>query len=533
MKQIVPNLISNQIRKPFLLFLSVFAFSFAMIAQNPTNGGNIGGNQTVCAGTVPALITSESPASGGQAGTIEYLWMFTTNANAQPGGSGYTAIANSNSASYQPGPLYTTTYFVRCARTIGSGNPAFSAESNNISTITVNDLPNSSIGGNPGSGFTGTTVTFTASSAGPGGSYAWDFNGDGIIDCTTQTCTYTYNNSGTFNVNLTVTNANGCSSTTTGTITITNPFIANINDPCFCGNPLNYIPPGSLNYFNHDYIQITGNPGETWTITSISNFSGAGGDIYIVNSLTGTVTPITVGTVIPETTSGTYYLNLWFNGGLGGWSVTVSNGTGTNSITLSSGPGAINNCPLCPNAPLPVELVDFKATTIGKQVELSWITAAEINNSHFEIERSLDGARFDFLGQKEGFGTSNTNNYYNFMDTEAVPGETYYRLKQVDYNGDYTYSDVVSVRIDSDQVIVNVSPNPVTNTTVVRLGTDVAPNTVLELLSSTGQIVRTYKVQDDASSLEIDMTGLAEGIYLLSVANASREQKAFYKVVKF
>ncbi len=531
MKQIVPIKITNLMgfKKAILFAFSMFMIAGMAIAQNPTNGGNItfGGSTTttICPGETPPTITSTAPASGGNASqTLEYLWMSTTVPGATAGGTQYTAIPNSNSLTLSPGPLGQTTFFVRCARRIGMGNnPLFTAESN-IVTVNVLSSPTATISGNPGSGFSGLDVTFTGSYGGPGATYFWNF-GNGQTSSSQNPPAVTYTAPGTYNVTFTVTSSNGCETTTTTTVIVTAPSGANIADPCFCGNPLNFSPPGSLDFFNHDYVLVNSNPGETWILTP--NNTVGGGLFTLVN---GVISPITGPVVIPETAPGVYYINVWFNGALGGWQASAGNGT----FNLTTGPGSMNPCPTCPQAPLPVELNDFKATVAGDNlVSLTWETGSETNNSHFDIERSLDAARFENIGTVAGNGTTSATNFYKFDDVKAVAGETYYRLKQVDLDGGYEYSDVLTVRIASDDVIVSVSPNPVKESAIVRLGDNIAPNTVLELLTPAGQVVRTFEVDNSTSSLEINISDLPEGIYMLSVDNASREQKAFYKVVKF
>ncbi len=91
-------------------------------------GGSICCDQEICPGEIPAEIGNETLPGGGGAATIEYLWLCTTNPSTAPGGSTWTPIADSNSASYQPGPVYQTKYFVRCARRAGCDQ--FIVESN-------------------------------------------------------------------------------------------------------------------------------------------------------------------------------------------------------------------------------------------------------------------------------------------------------------------------------------------------------------------------------------------------------------------
>lgn len=100
--------------------------------------------------------------------------------------------------------------------------------------------------------------------------------------------------------------------------------------------------------------------------------------------------------------------------------------------------GGLNNqqyfCPV--NLPLPVDLVDITANCNNGFTSLDWITATELNNSHFEIERSFDAINYEAIGRKNGSGNSNQTLHYQYTDTAQQEGTVYYRLKQVDFNGD-------------------------------------------------------------------------------------------------
>ena len=505
-------------RKVSFLLIALFAMTSVAIAQNPSSGGTITANQTICPGETPVTLTSTSPAAGGNTALpLEYLWMSTNIAGSTPGGANYTAIPGTNSLSYSPGPLSVTTFFVRCARRVGSGNPAFTAESN-VVTVNVLSSPTALISGNPGSGFSGLSVNFTGAFAGGGATYFWDF-GNGQTSSSQNPSAITYNTPGTYTVTLTVTGANGCTAVTTTTVTVLAPTQNNIADPCSCGNPLNFIPPGSLNFFNNDNILINSNPGETWTFTP----SAVGGGAFIVNG--NTITPITGPINIPETSPGVYFLNIWFNGALGGWSGTASNG----SSTLTTGPGAINPCPLCPQAPLPVSLITFDATVIGADVQLKWVTASELNNSHFELEKSIDGLRFETIAEVLGNGTTSEVQSYSHMDREAIVGINYYRLKQVDLNGDFEYFTVVTAKVVSEKPTIQVLPNPVKDIANIRLEADVDADTELHLLTTSGTLVRTITVSNTGDFVEINLSDLPAGVYLIKMKNSS---DIFHKIIK-
>lgn len=94
---------------------------------------------------------------------------------------------------------------------------------------------------------------------------------------------------------------------------------------------------------------------------------------------------------------------------------------------------------------LPVELTYFDGKALEEQNSLSWVTASEPNNSHFEIELSTDGKHFSKIGEIAGNGTTSQMSYYSFTH-DNPPSAAYYRLKQVDYNGAFKHADVVFVK---------------------------------------------------------------------------------------
>ena len=109
---------------------------------------------------------------------------------------------------------------------------------------------------------------------------------------------------------------------------------------------------------------------------------------------------------------------------------------------ISSG-SACDNC----LSILPVELLSFSAERNNRYVDLSWITATEINNDYFTVERSLDGINFTVIGSMPGSGNSSIILNYKLIDSSPIENEiSYYRLKQTDFDGAYSYSDIVSVK---------------------------------------------------------------------------------------
>lgn len=106
--------------------------------------------------------------------------------------------------------------------------------------------------------------------------------------------------------------------------------------------------------------------------------------------------------------------------------------------------------------PLPVELTSFNCVNKKVGIELNWVTATERNCSHFSIERSFDGNNFEEIGKVDGSGNSASEKKYQFMDKSPLIGTGYYRLKQVDQNGESTYSHLSSCSFDKIRTKINV-----------------------------------------------------------------------------
>lgn len=117
--------------------------------------------------------------------------------------------------------------------------------------------------------------------------------------------------------------------------------------------------------------------------------------------------------------------------------------------------------------PLPITLLSFTAKPENdERVKLDWVTASEENNDYFTVERSKDGIVFEEVLRKEGAGNSNTTKYYTDYDNSPLGGLSYYRLKQTDFNGEFSYSNIVPVQFDGAVNVVeqdvdfNLYPNP-------------------------------------------------------------------------
>ena len=159
---------------------------------------------------------------------------------------------------------------------------------------------------------------------------------------------------------------------------------------------------------------------------------------------------------------------------------------------------------------LPIELTTFKAIFDRNQIQLYWQTASEVNNYGFEIERSFDGKIWESISFIHGNNTTSDLSNYHFNDKKPLIGLNYYRLKQIDFDGQYEYSTTVVVQNKRDGKSLILSPNPVQNTLNIINGEGKA--TIYNLL---GQRIKQFAI--DSESFLMNVSDLVQGQYLLHI----------------
>jgi choice-of-anchor B domain-containing protein len=163
------------------------------------------------------------------------------------------------------------------------------------------------------------------------------------------------------------------------------------------------------------------------------------------------------------------------------------------------------------NTALPVALSSFTAEPFGKQAaQLNWSTASESGSNHFIVERSLSGADFESVGQVMAAGDSETTRDYNFTDSGLDAGAYFYRLRQVDLDGSFAFSEVREVLLDGLEEL-RVFPNPVGDQ--LQLSADVSGT--IRIYRNDGALVWESK----AAGREINVADLSAGQYLLQVGS--------------
>jgi hypothetical protein len=166
--------------------------------------------------------------------------------------------------------------------------------------------------------------------------------------------------------------------------------------------------------------------------------------------------------------------------------------------------------PIDCTTPLPITLLFFDALAKERKVYLKWATASEINNDFFTIERSKNGLEWEKVVNVKGAGFSSTLLNYDAIDHEPYSGISYYRLKQTDFDGQYAYSNIRAVNIDSDKDIVKIYPNPTNDRFYIVTSGDTDYN--VSILDAYGKTIFS-----DNNSKEISTQGLASGMYVVRI----------------
>ena len=160
--------------------------------------------------------------------------------------------------------------------------------------------------------------------------------------------------------------------------------------------------------------------------------------------------------------------------------------------------------------PLPISLLEFTAKAVGSKSLLNWITATEINNDRFEIERSSDAITFNKIGQVPGAVNSNVHLYYQWYDNIPFNGNNFYRLKQVDIDGKFSYSPIRLVNF-RDNKYFTILNNPTNGTPVIVKTSEL--NSTICIFDEAGRKLKEVQVISNNTSIAVDQ--FANGIYLL------------------
>ncbi|MDR3611398.1 MAG: SBBP repeat-containing protein [Ignavibacteriaceae bacterium] len=265
-----------------------------------------------------------------------------------------------------------------------------------------------------------------------------------------------------------------------------------------------------------------------WTITSPAISFSNGAISVPVSSLMG-VKDITKLVWLKRSNSG----DAWTNIG-----DSLSNGRLISTVPFNSlsefAIGSIDT-----SNDLPVELASFIGQTVNNSVKLSWTTITEANNNLFNIERKNLDASWQKIGELKGAGTSTTPIQYSFVDNNIpANGKYYYRLKQLDYNGQSKYSNEIEVSISFIPKVYSLEnnfPNPFNPSTTIRYSLPFQSNVKLTIYNSLGQVIRQLvsEVQQSGNQeVNFNASAMPSGVYFYSIQANSTDGKQNYKAAK-
>jgi hypothetical protein len=182
------------------------------------------------------------------------------------------------------------------------------------------------------------------------------------------------------------------------------------------------------------------------------------------------------------------------------------------------------------NTPLPIQLTTFTAAHQNATVLLKWTTATESNNDFFTIEKSRDGTSFSFLAKVKGAGNSNRPINYKHNDNELTEGVIYYRLKQTDFDGHFTYSKTVNVNLGNiynvaEIAFENIYPNPFRNEFTVLFTSSKDQPVEVKVTDMSGKTIASEKMQSGTGSNTYKYSGpedLPSGIYIVKMSSPTK-----------
>lgn len=181
------------------------------------------------------------------------------------------------------------------------------------------------------------------------------------------------------------------------------------------------------------------------------------------------------------------------------------------------------------NITLPLELITFKGSLQNDATLLQWETANETNTSHFSVERSIDGTNFSGIGTVTALGSNVNTNKYSHVDNDVSSLSStviYYRLKMVDTDGQFKYSQVVTIYLADISGRVIVSPNPAKHETKMMITASLSGKANWKLVDNSGRVVMqdAINIHTGNNNFTVNLSGVSAGMYYLKITGAGIEQ---------
>jgi hypothetical protein len=267
----------------------------------------------------------------------------------------------------------------------------------------------------------------------------------------------------------------------------------------------------SVNPLPNSTYEVTGQAIESSDPSATINVSGSENDVRYQLRLESDNTP--VGT--PQEPGGGIFA---FTVDPAPASTTAYNVLATNTVTGCEVQLVDTAIVTVDDEPLPIRLLSFYVRFVEKdhKVQVDWVTSIEINNDFFTVERSVNGTDWEVIATVDGAGNSSTELHYSIDDKDPYPGLSYYRLKQTDFDGLFTYSPVRTVEINSlGYSEITIYPNPTFSEITIQGSEDELAQ--IGIWNTVGQDVTTLtrQVGQSDSRRVIDLSNLSPGLYYI------------------
>ena len=177
--------------------------------------------------------------------------------------------------------------------------------------------------------------------------------------------------------------------------------------------------------------------------------------------------------------------------------------------------------------PLPVELLSLEADYRNEIVEVQWVTASEINSDYFLVQRSANGKDFEIIGNVKAAGNSTSHRNYIFTDKNPLPGITYYRLNQIDFDGSMNITNSVAVKaplIWNSLLINNLFANYNTQTIYLNLVSSETGGATIEFFDMTGRSISKNKIdlKQGENIFDLPYVAFSKGIYTVRIFTGTK-----------
>ena len=249
-----------------------------------------------------------------------------------------------------------------------------------------------------------------------------------------------------------------------------------------------------------------------WTFLSVN-----GGSITLSGTAESTGNPVNVTIPVadlrrPAGNPFRIRSNIVIENGGGNFTGTVTFNLGTSTLECVYVDGVYQ-------VAMPIELLSFEAKKMEGAISLDWQTASEIDNDYMAVERSKDGRYFEEIGRKTGAGYSESLQHYQLIDKKPLNGLNYYRLKQVDFDGTESYSDVVQESF-KEKNNLNIYPTLIDGTDELNidLSSFSTGDIQLAIYNMNGQLIQQYQ-SGGAEQMTILVSDFENGFYMLKVVH--------------